>query len=275
MSQASNGAPPPFFADSDDEEPIKQNAADVDMLNTEASNPDKLNAPRNTAPLFFADSDDDEPVEYKPMQLPSVAIDQAMVDLSDGVEIPELDEQPRASSVSSASSTQDVKAQSRSPSVVIEEKVPDRPTKKRKLSPPHAQATTSFDSSYLGSFLVPNAWSTVRGSGYVKAGDDIRVERDSPDEDTPPAKPAKSKTGSNKDGKSKGGKRQISIATMLKPPPAKSFKKKKDLVVRLTNMRGFGACMLYLLLVSSITPPRIWPTTSGCRLVGVEATGPW
>ena len=273
MSQGSNGAPPPFFADSDNEEPMKRNAEDIDMLDAGSSATDK-SAPRDSAPLFFADSDDDEPVEQKPTQLPLLALDQAMADLSDDVEIPELDEPPRASSVSSASSNHDVRAQSRSPSVIVEESALDRRTKKRKLSPQYAQATTSFDLSYLGSFLVPNAWSTVRGSGYVKAGDEIRVERDSPDEDTPPSKPAKSKAGSNKDSKNKGSKKQISIATMLKPAPAKFSKKKKDLVVRLTNMRGFGEYMLCMLRSYVVTPLRIRPTASGYCVLGIKTIGP-
>lgn len=271
QSQRSNGAPPPFFADSDDRELIEGDFQDVDMLVAESPHVDSdKNAPRDSAPLFFADSDDDdEPIEYKPLQLPSY---QAMSNLSDDVDIPELDELPRASSVSSASSNHEVNAQSRSPSVVIEGLPVDRPTKKRKLSPPHARAAAPFDSSYLGCFLVPNAWSTVRGSGYVRAGDEIQIERDSPDEDTSrPAKPAKAKAGSHK---SKNGKKQISIATMMKPAPAKTSKKKKDLVVRLTNLRGFGEYMLYVCHASAIVLPRIRSTASGCRVVGVKATGP-
>ncbi|KZT73229.1 hypothetical protein DAEQUDRAFT_721807 [Daedalea quercina L-15889] len=240
MSQRT-GAPPPFFAHSDDEEDqANKQQRDVPL---ELSDADKnASAPREPA-LFFADSDDDEDsIEHVPIQLPMSTLDQEMADLSDDIEIPELNDPPRASSVSSASSAHEPKPSSRSPSVPVEERSDERPMKKRKLSPtsPDAEALASFNLSYMGSFLVANAWSTVRGSGYVKPGDEIRIERDSPeDENASNAKQAKGKGGTTKDGKTKGGKRQISIATMLKPQPAKQTKKKKDLVVRLTNSRGF------------------------------------
>ena len=49
------------------------------------------------------------------------------------------------------------------------------------------------DSYYLGSICVDNAWSTVRGTGYIKNGDQILVKRD----------PLPSNTSSGKKGKGK------------------------------------------------------------------------
>ncbi|KAI0363055.1 hypothetical protein BV20DRAFT_984039, partial [Pilatotrama ljubarskyi] len=87
-------------------------------------------------------------------------------------------------------------------------------------------------SSVSRSFLVDRAWSTVKGTGYIKAGEEVLIERDEPDKPPPP--PVKKST------KDKGGKKQLTIASMLKPAaPPKPSKKKQDSVVRLTNSRGF------------------------------------
>lgn len=64
------------------------------------------------------------------------------------------------------------------------------------------------------------------------------IERDEPD--VPKAKANEKKVNGNQDVRSKGGKKQLSIATMFKPQPAKPAKRKQDLVVRITNQRGFG-----------------------------------
>ena len=82
---------------------------------------------------------------------------------------------------------------------------------------------------YLGSFLVSNAWSTVRGTGYVKSGDVICVERDTLDKDSKEAKKGKSK--------------QVTLTSMMKgSAKTSSMKKPKtaNTIVRLTNERGFG-----------------------------------
>ena len=83
------------------------------------------------------------------------------------------------------------------------------------------------DSYYLGSIYVDNAWSTVRGTGYIKNGDQILVKRD----------PLPSNTSSGKKGKGK----QMSLTSMFKSQSNSSQKKPKlNSIVRLTNMRGFG-----------------------------------
>ena len=71
-------------------------------------------------------------------------------------------------------------------------------------------------------------------------GDEIRIERDLAYE--PSSNKAEKKASAKKESKAKGGKKQLSIATMFKPAPPKpaTNKKKQDIVVRLTTMRGFG-----------------------------------
>lgn len=66
----------------------------------------------------------------------------------------------------------------------------------------------------------------------------INIERDDA-EDSPPVTKTNSKTTKKNDAKSSGGKKQLSIATMLKPQPPKP-KKKQNLVVRLVAKGGFG-----------------------------------
>jgi DNA repair protein RAD5 len=97
-----------------------------------------------------------------------------------------------------------------------------------------------FESIYIGSFIVGNAWSTVKGKGYVNSGDEIQVEREDQDEGfsvKETAVAAKAKKGKPADKKKT---KQLSIATMMKAPQPKGSKKKTNTVVRLINSRGFG-----------------------------------
>lgn len=73
----------------------------------------------------------------------------------------------------------------------------------------------------------------------MQSGEEIRVERDEPFVSVPVKSEAK-KTNGKKDTKTKGGKKQLSLATMLKPPPTKFVKKKQESIVRITNKGGFG-----------------------------------
>lgn len=55
-----------------------------------------------------------------------------------------------------------------------------------------------------------------------------------------PPKGASKKADGKKETKTKGGKKQLSIATMFKPPPTRIVKKKQEAIVRITNSSGFG-----------------------------------
>ncbi|KAH8119981.1 SNF2 family N-terminal domain-containing protein [Phellopilus nigrolimitatus] len=106
-----------------------------------------------------------------------------------------------------------------------------QPQKKRKISQIHSPPVVRRSEYYLGSLLVSNAWSTVRGTGYVKNGDPILVERDDLQEES----------SVNRDAKKKGKAKQMAISSMFKPQ-AKSGpvkKSKANTIVRLTNARGF------------------------------------
>ncbi|CCM03639.1 uncharacterized protein FIBRA_05783 [Fibroporia radiculosa] len=168
-------------------------------------------------PLFFADSDDEDIMNSAPAQAPilnNALPEDAVVDLSEDIDLLQSDDVPRASSVSSVSSVPDRLSSSPAPSVNS-----DRPpTKRRKILASERESfAVEFTSSYLGSFPVGNAWSTVRGSGYIKSGDEIRLERDAFED----VKTDRTKNSKGKGAKGKGGKKQLSIATMLKPQPTK------------------------------------------------------
>jgi DNA repair protein RAD5 len=229
-----------FFAGSDD-----GNDSD-DVLIEEpqpgAATPESESKPR----LFFADSDDDEETHASTFTTPmkrSISVhienDASFFDgQSSDVEIPSFEEIPRASSVSSMSSALSGKDKDSSPAPYIESTEP--PTKKMRMSSPFTASQPPFESIYIGSFIVGNAWSTVRGKGYVKSGDEIQVEREDQDE-----RPSFKESGVSKKGKKgkamdKGKTKQLSIANMMKAPQPKMSKKKTNTVVRLTNSRGFG-----------------------------------
>ncbi|KAI0068064.1 hypothetical protein BV25DRAFT_1793364 [Artomyces pyxidatus] len=118
-----------------------------------------------------------------------------------------------------------------------------RPAKRRRLSPPantQSSKKLTFRAAYLGSFIVGNAWSTVKGKGYVKPGDEILVERDDLDQDQPSSSRPKGRTAASGKSVSNNGKfKQLSVATMLKAQPKKDTKKKAHTVVRLTSKGGF------------------------------------
>lgn len=61
---------------------------------------------------------------------------------------------------------------------------------------------------------------------------------------------------------------------MLKPAAPKVVKKTQNIVVRLTNTRGFGelmtSCVWWRTHIS-----RVRPTASGCFHLGVKVIGPW
>ncbi|TFY83512.1 hypothetical protein EWM64_g492 [Hericium alpestre] len=188
--------------------------------------------------LFLPSSDDED--ENTPrsrfrtprsQQLDPLFGDEEPLDLGEEVELPPFQKSPRARSISSSSSHP--APRSSSPASSLHGSPP--PAKKRRLSPPRTQAPQKpvFRSAYLGSFIVSNAWSTVRGKGYIKSGDEIRIERDDPEENVPPAKSRPAANGK------KGKGKQLNIATMLKGQPSKPVKKKTNTIVRITNKRGF------------------------------------
>ena len=224
-----------FFAGSDDEDmgDVTRSPKPKDTDLGEGSSSGSATRPRSPAqqPLFFEDSDSDAEMSYR-LKQPALVMDTDGDDeLVLDMDIPEVVEIPRASSVSSVSSGMESSHNSPPPPrPSIEEPAP----KRRRLSLPEPPPDQTFDSMYLGYFLVDNAWSTVKGTGYIKAGEEILIQRD--DVSKPPPPPPKKAT---KD-KRNGGKKQLTIANMLKPAPTKTTKKKQDSVVRITNSRGFG-----------------------------------
>jgi DNA repair protein RAD5 len=117
------------------------------------------------------------------------------------------------------------------------------PAKKRRIFPAPAscsQISSHFLPTYLGDILVENAWSTVSGKGYVKAGEPLLIQRDE-------IHSVSSSSKAHKGAKKTGGKKQVSITSMLKPQPAaRATKKRVDTVVRISNQRGSGNTLLFL-----------------------------
>ena len=180
--------------------------------------------------MFFADSDDDDPPQpSEPEKIEEDVIEEV---IAMDVDIKPIESRAPSIPLEPSKLVGTSRAASSRPSPAPPTDGP--PNKKRKVA-----SDTETDSNYLGSFLVGNAWSTVKGRGYITSGDEIKVVRDGR-----PSAPAKAETSSKskaKDAKSKGGKKQLSIATMLKPQTAKPIKKLENTVVRLTDKSGSGA----------------------------------
>jgi DNA repair protein RAD5 len=212
-----------FFPGSDDEETtIAQTSQNRHQVED-----DPEHSPVLGKRPFFADSKDEDsthiPASYHVPPPNETRYSDIIVENR-----PVVEDEPTTSIVSNVFSAS-VSAASSPP--YIEAVAP--PQKKPRPSP---ITSVTPSSTYLGSFLVGNAWSTVKGKNYVQPGDKIKIDRDEPEEAT------SSKANSLKaDGKGKGKFKQLSIATLMKSqPPKLSNKKKVDSVVRLTNSRGFG-----------------------------------
>lgn len=242
-----------FFADSDEEDDAKSTTVTVpSQIGVSVQPASHQLAPPSGPPyspqekrLFFADSDDEDIPRFQTPR--PIAINSELImngnDSESDLEIPSFEEVPRASSVSSMSSGPSLRSSSPVPGPSREEP----PVKKRRLSPlSKVQVRTgpSGHSAYLGSFLVGNAWSTVRGKGYIKPGDTIHIERDDPD-DFKSGLPVSGK-GKKKALPVNGKKKQLTLGAMLKSQPPKTTKK-ADTVVRLTNDRGFGEHYLQMM----------------------------
>ncbi|KAH7886199.1 SNF2 family N-terminal domain-containing protein [Phlebopus sp. FC_14] len=236
-----------FFAGSDDEELLPpERPGDVTVgtgcdVQPNSTQSQFMTPASRTGPekrLFLADSDDEEVPRF---ELPSGLV--AGTDLWDGrgddsasdVELPSFEELPRASSVSSQSSMPSQRTSSPPPAQSND--FPP-PAKKRRLSPAPIPTTLSIKArdAYIGSFLVGNAWSTVKGKGYIKPGDEVCIERDNLDDTLPSNTTGK---GKNKGPGEQGKKKQLSLKTMLNSQPPKLKKRKTDTIVRLTNKGGF------------------------------------
>lgn len=164
-----------FFAESDDEEMNDANTTSHSQTIPEAPVPETssescLPTTTRKSTLFLPDSDDDDMYVEPQVDLMdlSQSLEAVTETLDDDVDIPQS-EHGRASSVSTMSSSDHHLRNSSPVSLVDVEREIEPPKKKRKLSPEPSNTQPPFTTAYLGSFLVGNAWSTVRGRGYVKA----------------------------------------------------------------------------------------------------------
>jgi DNA repair protein RAD5 len=249
MDVVAGDQPPPalFFAGSDDEDERSSVAMSMDDLPVNHSSPSLPQTPITSSPppnekLFLDDSDDENLLLEGPMR--SVKRSQSTMQESSHVEVFELEQLTRRDSKSR------VNPEDKSPLRPLS-LMPEGsssyvlPQKKRRMLP-KLQATQPLTTvHFLGEVLVPNAWSTVSGKGYVKPNENFSVRRDEDEE----SKPAKSKLANGASVAKKANHKQMTLTSMLKTQSQKlSKKKKKDTIVRLVNEHDVGA---YLCIFNS------------------------
>lgn len=221
MADAS-GPPPDFFASDDESDTGEVPPTEVDpselalagscIPSSPTSNEDLV----SENPLFLPDEEDTDRKEPPVERLRSVSIrpdphQTGDADMSDVFGIPQ--------------------GKWTKPAARYKSEEVFQPNKRRKLSPP---SDSDFSSAFLGSIVVANAWSTVKGKGYIKNGDAIFVEWDRlKQEDELPRKADKKKLPQKK------GK-QLTITALMKPRQDNFKKKRQNDIVRLTNRGGFG-----------------------------------
>ncbi|KAI0095220.1 SNF2 family N-terminal domain-containing protein [Irpex rosettiformis] len=236
-----------FFAGYEDETELENTEELIrEAQQSEAEEPSDSPAPsrQSSEPLFLPESDEEDESGDVSMIVDKVSErSKTVADSEDVIEILESKPRSQPGTDKRARSLSKVTSVSRkaSPSdPVVMEPMVQRPAKKPRLSLEYTEelSDSPFESAFLGAFIVGNAWCTVKGKGYIKPGDEICIERDEPFTPTPARAEAK-KVNGKKGTKTKGGKKQISIATMFKPPPTKFVKKKQEAIVRITNRGGF------------------------------------
>lgn len=229
MADAS-GPPPDFFA-SDDESDINEATPSETVLSELAlagpSIPSSQTSGEDPAaenPLFLPDEEDagdrDLPVEgLRSVSIHPGAYPAEDVYMSEVFGIPQ-EKRPK-------------------PTARYQSEEKFQPNKRRKLSPP---SDSEFTSAFLGSIVVANAWSTVKGKGYIKNGDTILVEWDRLEQEgEPPRKSIKKKPLQKKN-------KQLTITALMKPRQDNFKKKKQNDIVRLTNRGGFGKLLQSVIL---------------------------
>lgn len=162
-----------FFAGSDDErdDGLEYITPPHPVQRPESAQPQPEPGPSKVSSLFFADSEDEDEPPRTGDASPIESTRESSLDAVVGVDAMELDAEVldskpgRASSVSSISSAPPPGPSS--PASSVEPMTIDEPLRKKRKLSPDASESTAFTSAYLGSFLVGNAWSTVRGKGYI------------------------------------------------------------------------------------------------------------
>lgn len=224
--------PPDFFASDDESDAGKTTAADTVPSEPELADPSIPSSqtsnedPAADNPLFLPDEEDFDYVYIPSERLRSVSVrpDANPVDDMDMADI---------FGIHQAGGSKP--ATKRPPEEILQ------PNKRRKFSPP---PDSDFASAFLGSIVVANAWSTVKGKGYIKNGDPILVEWDRLKQEDPPRK------GDKKKPLQKRGK-QLTITALMKPRQDNFKKKKQNDIVRLTNKGGFGSSYNQLFCISA------------------------
>lgn len=209
-----------FFAGSDDD---NEDA----IMDTPQTPPTSSRASSPLSALFIPGSDDENLAEMEDVVSPvkqkrrfSFPEDES----NNGIELPVLNMKERVQSTRKMSVVPE--SSSAKPSASL-----PPPPKKRRTSPPSALPHT-FQPTYVGDILVPNAWSNVSGKGYVKLGESIQIKRDEQTD----SKLVRSKLATAQ-GKKGDKMKQMSLTAMLKSKSSK--KAKTDSIVRLFNSRGF------------------------------------
>lgn len=230
-----------FFAGSDDDEP----PVSVKSPSLPPASSPRTSRSRSSPPLLFLENSDDDDSMYMSSK-PSASSEKTKRPVSIEDEDPDIQIMNHSQLSTKNNFNQRSRHTSLSPTL-DKETLPTGPVfKKRRLLSPEPESAltlaTKFLPAYLGEVVIQNAWSNVSGKGYVKQNETVLVKREEQDV---------SQAGTSKPKPTTGKKKQISIATMLKPQPAKtskSMKKKKtDNIVRLVNIKGFGDhCSNYL-----------------------------
>ncbi|KAF8831949.1 hypothetical protein HHX47_DHR1000904 [Lentinula edodes] len=237
----SDEPPALFFAGSDDEE-AEMAVESTELKATESSISSQVEHRQLFLPTDSDDEEEDIPIiPQKRGSSPDIHhedIDEMDLDTIDI---------PRATSVSASSMSEYISISSDSEEEAVTRPMKNKkqvspPAKKRRLSPSFALPSPTDIIQfpiYVGEFLVPNAWSSISGSGYVTTNDNVRIERDVDYSKTSEVSKKRKGKGKEKANEKNGGKKQVSIKSMINAQPVKAPNKRTtDTIVRLVTTRG-------------------------------------
>ncbi|KAJ3890429.1 DNA repair protein RAD5 [Lentinula edodes] len=237
----SDEPPALFFAGSDDEDAAMA-VESTELKATESSISSQVEHRQLFLPTDSDDEEEDIPIiPQKRGSSPDIHhedIDEMDLDTIDI---------PRATSVSASSMSEYISISSDSEEEAVtrpmkKKKQVSPPAKKRRLSPSFALPSPTDIIQfpiYVGEFLVPNAWSSISGSGYVTTNDNVRIERDVDYSKISEVSTKRKGKGKEKANEKNGGKKQVSIKSMINAQPVKAPNKRTtDTIVRLVTTRG-------------------------------------
>jgi DNA repair protein RAD5 len=137
---------------------------------------------------------------------------------------------------------------------------------------------SKFRTTYLGEFIVPDAYATLSGRGYLQPGDEVFIVRDLPSSSIKGKKKVSGGTSSASSNKSGGAKQsKLSFAPAVTTSKKGASKKDDNVIIRFENRSKVGVYLYPFALFcdNCSNCERNRKVTSKALVVDFQALGSW